>query len=239
MNGAWALMTAGHCLESSFPAPGGEGYVTNRNDYLAETRRIDQPATHWAQLTPYWYDDPDTPWRERDDDVGVYYRQWGSTKMYGRLLKNLGSSGQYRNITHHEFSARSLGLTICESAAASAAEGAATYCGEVVDAITDWEGNSGTAHNQYWTEIDYTQGDFPNGHGGGVGSSGAPVFWGGTVYGLHTTGVGPELGPNGGRERGTYERTYRVFNSASGGATSSFYYICYDGTSDGYHCSPS
>ncbi|MCP4966170.1 MAG: hypothetical protein GY926_13165 [bacterium] len=244
MNGLWAMMTAGHCLASSFPAPAFEGYVSSRNDYLAETRRIDQPTTHWAQLTPYWYDNPDRPLdpplyeAPHDDDVGVYIRKWGSTKMYGRLLKNLGSSGSYRNITHHEFSARTDGLTICESAAASAAEGADTYCGEVIEEESDWAGNTNTTYNQWWTLIDYTEGDFPSGYGGGVGSSGAPAFWGGTVYGVHTNGGGAVLGPNGGRELGTYERTSRVYLSAVGGATSSFQYICYDGTDDGYHCSP-
>lgn len=247
MNGKWAIMTAGHCLPDDFPAPGGEGYVTNAiNDYLAETRHIDVPTTYWAQLTPYWYDNPERPlipptYEEsvHDDDVGVYIRKWSSTKMYGRLLKNLGSSGSYRNITHHEYSPRPQGTTICESVAASAAEGAGTYCGEVIYEESDWNGQINTSYNDWWTKIDYTEGDFPSGYGGGGGSSGAPVFWGGTVYGIHTNGAGAELGPNGGREFGMYERTSRVYLSAVDGATSGFQYICYDGTDDGYHCSPS
>ena len=104
---------------------------------------------------------------------------------------------------------------------------------------SDWNGDPNSDYNRYWTRIDYTEGLFPSGYGGGGGSSGAPAFWGNTVYGIHTNGGGDVLGPNGGRQFGTYERTYRVYLSAGFAATSGFSYICYDGTSDGTPCIPS
>lgn len=171
MSGRYGITTAGHCFTSvGWP----QGAVQNPINQVADSYWVSMPNTVYASGYPYYADDG------TDDDVGFIARRLSSTVVPAAIYKH--DTHEWRLTTHHEWSARALGLTLCISGSPASANGASTYCGEVIDEYVD----TGNVLFQRWTKLDMTKGRFNQGIGPGQGGSGSPAFWGGTAYGNFT-----------------------------------------------------
>jgi hypothetical protein len=117
-------------------------------------------------------------------------------------------------------------MTVCAAASPASVNGAGTYCGEVIDSVTNIAGvDTGI---QRWTEVDYTQGDYHVGMSGGKGSSGGTIFYGGFVYGMQSSASPPcgDIAPTPCTPARYYQTAY--VKIAMQAASSDVAFICYN-----------
>lgn len=222
--GTYGVTTAGHCVDAfgtNYSAD-SSGFVDYPSDRDTDMFWVYQPDDIVVSAYAYWRDGPANG--NLDDDVAFLRRVDASSTYPGQIWK--WDTSEWRNIVGYEASSAIYGMTVCVAASPAAANGASTYCGEVIDPITD---STGTDTGSYlrWTEVDFTQGDYNQGMSGGLGSSGGPVFYGGVVYGLfsrvsncNSDGSGPC----------TPARYYRIgsMKVAMEAASADVKFICYN-----------
>ncbi|MGH7482066.1 MAG: hypothetical protein ACRELV_07915 [Longimicrobiales bacterium] len=228
-NSAYGITTAGHCTDATFAnyAASSTGFVTNYTDRDTDLYWVHQPNDIYLSANAYWYDGPAVG--SNDDDVAFLRRVSSSSTHPGRIWK--WDTGEWRNITGYETSFAPVGITVCAAASDASVNGASTYCGEVIDSVTNYAG--GESGSLRWTEVDYTQGSFNKDKSGGAGSSGGTIFYAGFVYGMQSHASNcPSSGGS-----CTPARYYRVSGVmlAMGAVSSDVKFICYNAV----FCNPS
>lgn len=159
----YGIATAGHCIDGigTDYAANSSGFVTNPSDRDTDMYWVYQPNSIIVSAYAYWRDGPDIG--PNDDDVAYLRRVDSSSSYPGQIWK--WDTSEWRNIVGYEANSALAGMTVCAAASPAAVNGASTYCGEVIDPITNAFGiDSGF---QRWTEVDFTQGDYHQGKSGG------------------------------------------------------------------------
>ncbi len=179
---SYGVTTAGHCVDGigANYAANSSGFVTNYSDRDTDMYWVYQPNDIFVSANAYWFDGPFIG--PNDDDV-AFLRRVDTSAIYPAQIWKWDTS-EWRHITGYELTYALVGMTVCAAASPASVNGAGTYCGEVIDSLTNAIGtDSGILR---WTEVDYTQGDYHVGKSGGPGSSGGTIFYGGFVYGMQS-----------------------------------------------------
>jgi hypothetical protein len=226
----YGVVTAGHCIDSTGVnyAADGNGFVTNSADRDTDMYWVFQPNSIFVSANAYWFDGPAAG--SNDDDVAFLQRTDGSALYPGQVWK--WDTSEWRNIIGYESTYAVVGMTVCAAASPASQNGASTYCGEVIDSVTDaFGGESGFLR---WTEVDYTLGADHQGISGGRGSSGGTIFYAGHVYGLQSNA--DDCDPVG-TSPCTPARYYRIasLKAAMQAVSTDVQFICYNAQ----FCNPS
>jgi hypothetical protein len=166
LNFAYGVTTAGHCTDAIGANYGANasGFVLNYTDRDTDMYWVFQPNTIYVTANAYWHDGPAIG--PDDDDVAFLRRTSTATTYAGQIWK--WDTSEWRNIIGYEASSAPYGITVCEAASPAALNPPSTYCGEVIDPVTNAFGvDSGF---QRWTEVDFTQGDYNRDKSGGPGA---------------------------------------------------------------------